>query len=169
MKHFLVALLMILAPHSTMLGLSTIIGLPIGASAPSFTLKSPEGKLVRLADFKGKVILLDFWGVNCPPCRVEMPHLQRLQAKYQHQGLIVLGIAGMESTIKGVAQVTKTLGITYQIAMDPGDKLGKLYQITAHPTTILIGREGKILHIEEGYAKGDEQVIEAAIQKAVSK
>ena len=143
--------------------------LPTGTPAPHFTLKSPEGKRVRLADFKGKVVLLDFWGVNCPPCRVEMPHLQRLQAKYQKQGLVVLGIAGMESTIRGVAHITRALSITYQIAMDPGDKLGKVYQVTAHPTTILIWRNGKILHVEEGYAKGDEQTIEAAIQKAVSR
>ncbi len=128
--------------------------------APAFSVKTVDGRTVRLSDLKGKVVLLDFGAVDCPPCRIEMPIIENWHKKYAGRGLVVLGLMEMNPKLNEVRKMQKTRGITYPIAIDPGEKLGKTYRLDAHPTTVLIDRKGLIVKAETGYARGDEKEIE---------
>ena len=132
----------------------------VGQSAPAFTVKTLAGKTFRLKDARGKVVLLDFWGVACPPCKIQMPALQRWHEQYAGRGMVVVGIEAMGTETKAIRKALKERGVTYPVASDTGNRLMTLYGVTAHPTTILIDQEGKIVHIEVGYVRGDEKEIE---------
>lgn len=134
-----------------------------GDRAPEFAARTVSGKTLRLADLRGKVVLLDFWAVDCPPCRIEMPVLERWHKQYAGRGFVVLGITEMNPKLADVRKALKQRGITYAVALDPGEKIGKLYKLEAHPTTILIDRTGKVVKAETGYLKGDEKPIEQAM------
>ncbi len=136
-----------------------------GSPAPDFAAQTTAGKALRLTDLRRKVVLLDFWAVACPPCRLQMPHLQRLSRKYAKNGLIVVGVTQMNPTNGALRNALRQSGVTYPVVTDPGEKIGqRIYQIEAHPTTVLIDRAGRIAHVETGYLKGDEKNLEARIR-----
>jgi peroxiredoxin len=138
--------------------------LPVGKPAPQFSARGLDGRSFRLSDLQGKVVLLDFWAVGCPPCRIEMPELQKLQRKYAAQGLRVIGVTQMDPTAQQARAALKELGVTYPALLDPGERIGKRYELEAHPTTVLIDRRGIIRKVNTGYLKGEEKEIEAAIR-----
>ncbi len=134
-----------------------------GKPAPPFTVTTLDGKSWSLAAFQGKTVLLDFGAVNCPPCRIEMPQLQRLHRKYKAKGLVLFGLLEMKPTVKESRKMLIERGVTYPVAIDAGEKIFAQYRLAAHPTTVLIDATGKIARIETGYIKGDEKALEAAI------
>lgn len=136
--------------------------------APAFTVKTLRGKTVRLSDFKGKVVLLDFGAVDCPPCRLEMPILEGWHKKYKSKGLVLLCLLEMNPKSVEARKMVKERGLTFPVAIDTNDIIGKRYGIEAHPTTILIDRSGKIVKAETGYLKGDEKAIETAFLPLLS-
>jgi peroxiredoxin len=138
--------------------------LPLGKPAPSFTARTLDGKPFRLRDLRGKVVLLDFWAVGCPPCRIEMPELHKLQRKYAAQGLRIIGVTQMDPTAQQARAALKELGVTYPALLDPDEKIGRRYQLEAHPTTVLIDRRGIVRMVNTGYLKGEEKEIESAIR-----
>ncbi|MBW3624268.1 MAG: redoxin family protein [Armatimonadetes bacterium] len=135
-----------------------------GKPAPAFTLKDLSGKPVSLADYKGKVVLADFWGTNCPPCIKAMPYLQSLHEKYGPKGFAVLGLSIDEKTAP-VAQVVKRTKVTYPIAM-ANAKTWSAYKINALPSLVLIGRDGRIVKRYGGEA--DKKAMEKEIEKALA-
>ena len=140
-----------------------------GDFAPDFSAQVVAGKTLRLSSLRGKIVLLDFWAVGCPPCRIEMPQLQRLYEKYRKDGLVVIGITQMNPMNKDIRAALKEYGVTYPVVTDPGEKIGqKVYRIEAHPTTILLDRAGKVVKVETGYVKGDEKPLEEAIRKLIA-
>ena len=113
--------------------------------APDWQLKDVAGQTVRLSDFKGKVILLDFWATWCPPCRAEIPGFVNLQKKYGPQGLVVIGISLDEGGTKVVTDFMRQAGINYRVVL--GDaKVAFLYGgIETIPTTFIIDRAGRVV------------------------
>lgn len=140
----------------------------VGQSAPPFTVKTLTGKTFRLKDARGKVVLLDFWGVACPPCKIQMPILQRWHKQYGGRGMVVIGIEAMGTETNAIRKALKERGVTYPVASDTRNWLMTLYNVTAHPTTILIDPAGKIVHIEVGYVRGDEKEIEKRLLPLLS-
>ena len=137
-----------------------------GKPAPGFTLKTPEGKTVSLADYKGEAVLLNFWATWCGPCKLEMPWLIELQKKYAPQGFTVLGISEDDGPPKQVADFAAKMGIDYPIVLSD-DKLNKAYGgVDYLPTSYYIGRDGKIA-VETGGIIS-ESAIEANIQKIIA-
>jgi thiol-disulfide isomerase/thioredoxin len=125
-------------------GTGTLAGANIkGLDAPAFELKALDGSTVKLADLRGKAVLLNFWATWCGPCKVEMPWLVELQNKYSAQGFQVLGIA-MEDDPGPVEEFTKQLGVNYTILMGK-NAVGDAYAVHGLPTTYYIGRNGKIV------------------------
>ncbi|MEO8044006.1 MAG: TlpA disulfide reductase family protein [Spartobacteria bacterium] len=113
--------------------------------APDFQLKNLEGKTIKLSDYKGKVVLLNFWATWCPPCREEIPDLVALQKQYAARGLVVLGISMDEGGAAGVARFAKKFEINYPIVMG-NEKTSEAYGgIQVLPTTFIIDRKGKVV------------------------
>lgn len=125
--------------------------------APDFSLKDQYGNTHTLSDYKGKTVFLNFWATWCPPCRAEMPDIQKLYESYSQEGenaLIVLGVAGplmgQEKSEEEIAAFLEENGYTYPVLMDTEGELFSQYGIYAFPTTFMIDREGNVF----GYLSG---------------
>ncbi len=137
-------------------------GPQVGQAATDWTLKDASGKDVSLSDLRGKVVVMDFWATWCPPCRAVMPSLQKLHEKYKDSGVLVLGMNCWES---GDAQAhMKDNGFTYGLMLK-ADDVAKAYGVSAIPTLIVVGPDGKIIHRSLG--SGGEEAIEAAVKGAL--
>jgi peroxiredoxin len=112
--------------------------------APSFKLKDLNGNTVSLEDYKGKVVLLDFWATFCGPCIKAMPKLQKLQEKHAAKGLAVVGIATDEEGAKVVAPMVAKTKVKYPILLS-NEAAWKNYEVTALPAMFLIDRQGQIV------------------------
>ncbi len=117
----------------------------LGKAAPDFVLTNLSSKTVRLSDFKGKVVLLDFWATWCAPCREEIPELIQLQRQYAGKEFTVLGVALDEEGAAVVKPVVQELGANYPVVIGNLQVAAAYGGIEALPTTFLIGRNGKIL------------------------
>lgn len=146
-------------------GTGSLAGADIeGKPAPDFELKALDGKMVKLADLRGKAVLLNFWATWCGPCKVEMPWFVELQNKYGAQGLQVVGIA-MEDDQGPVEEFTKQIGVNYTILMGK-NAVGDAYSVVGLPTTYYIDRSGKIVARHIGLVSLSE--IEKHVQESLA-
>lgn len=116
-----------------------------GAPAPDFALQSLDGKTVRLSDFRGKAVLLNFWATWCEPCKLEMPWFIELQKQYGPQGLQVLGVAMDDSGKDTIAKFAHNMGVDYPVLLGKesvSDQYGGLEYL---PTSFYIDRDGKVV------------------------
>jgi peroxiredoxin len=111
--------------------------------APAFNLKDIEGGMEGLADYKGKVIILNFWATWCPNCIEEMPSLQRLWEKFRVKGVEVIAVA-VDRKIDNVKSFAQRLGLTFPVLLDTDGMVRKNYEVSALPITYIIGKDGKI-------------------------
>jgi peroxiredoxin len=124
---------------------------PGGKAAPSFTLQDLNGKPVSLSDFKGKVIVLDFWATWCPPCVMEIPHFIELYEQYKDQGFAMVGISLDSQGVSVVKSFVRKYQVNYPILMTDG-QVDKAYGgITYIPTTFVIDSAGNIRQKYIGY------------------
>ena len=125
--------------------------------APDFTLKSLEGSNLRLDEYKGQVVLINFWATWCGPCRQELPLLDRIHQRYQDAGFAVLGInvEGASKTDEAQAMVSKA-GVTFPVLVDEGQQVSELYALEAMPTSVVVDRDGVVRYVHLGYKPGDE-------------
>ena len=136
-----------------------------GAAAPDFTLKSLDGKDVRLSDFKGKAVLLNFWATYCQPCKIEMPWFAELNKQYAPQGLEVVGVAMDDVGNDAIRKYATELGVNYPILIGK-ESVADLYGgMQFLPTTFYIDRQGKIVDRVFGLVSHSE--IEGNIKKAL--
>ena len=147
-------------------GRTVVVGDVRGKVAPDFELVSLDGKRVKLSDFRGKAVLLNFWATWCSPCKVEMPWFVDLQKKYGNDGLVVLGVAMDDSDSSKIAQFASEMGVNYPVLLGT-DKVSEEYgDVEYLPTSFYIDREGKFVGKGVGLlARGE---IEANIQKALA-
>ncbi len=127
-----------------------------GQSAPDFVLKSATGENLRLSEYRGDVVMINFWATWCGPCRQEMPLLDELYARYQRVGFSLLGINIDDDSRRAMAMVDE-LGVSFPVLFDEHKEVSKLYEVEAMPVTILLDREGTVRHIHHGYKPGYEQ------------
>ena len=143
-----------------------LVGNVQGVQAPDFTLTSLDGSQVRLSDFRGKAVLLNFWATWCPPCKVEMPWFEDLQNRYGKDGLVVLGVAMDDSEPATIAKFASELGVNYPVLLGT-DKVSDDYgDVQYLPTTFYIGRDGTIVDKMTGLL--DRKDIEDAAKKALN-
>lgn len=116
-----------------------------GFTAPDFELETPLGEIIKLSDFRGKSVVLNFWASWCPPCRAEMPALQNIYSEYREKDVIILGVNAThnDSIVKAIefAQLNK---LTFPILFDTTGMTNKEYQINSLPTTFFINSNGVI-------------------------
>jgi thiol-disulfide isomerase/thioredoxin len=122
----------------------------------SFTLPDINGKEVKLADYKGKVTIVDVWGTWCPPCRIEIPHFVALRAKYKDKGFDVVGLnytpQGKGESKATVSSFVKENGITYACLIGDEKTFEQFPEFRGFPTTLFLDREGKVRYKHVGYA-----------------
>jgi thiol-disulfide isomerase/thioredoxin len=145
---------------------STLVGDVRGQAAPEFELTSLDGKRVKLSDFRGKAVLLNFWATWCEPCKVEMPWFVELQKKYGNDGLVVLGVAMDDTETSKIAQFASEMGVNYPVLLGT-DQVSEDYgNVQYLPTSFYIDREGKLVGKGTGLLGRDE--IEQNVQKALA-
>lgn len=150
--------------------LAVIIGLGInehalaletGKPAPEFTAQAGKGN-IQLADYRGKVVYLDFWASWCGPCKLSFPWMNALQSKYGAQGLQVVAI-NLDTKQEDALEFLKTTPGNFHIAYDPKGVMPRQYEIKGMPSSILIDRDGKILAQHAGFNDASKAKIEQAI------
>jgi peroxiredoxin len=123
---------------------AAMVGDVRGMQAPDFELTSLDGKRVKLSDFRGKAVVLNFWATWCPPCKVEMPWFVEFQKQHEKDGLVILGIAMDDSEPQKIAQFTSEMGVNYPVLLGT-DKVSEQYgNVEFLPTTFYVDRHGKI-------------------------
>jgi peroxiredoxin len=128
----------------------------ISTPAPDFALRSTNAANVRLSEYLGQVVLINFWATWCGPCRQEMPLLDALHAKYERAGFVLLGINIDEDRDEAV-EMARTLNVTYPMLFDARKEVSRAYQVDSMPLTVLIDREGVVRYVSEGYKPGYEK------------
>ncbi len=133
--------------------------------APDFTLQDVEGRDVRLADYRGKVVLLKFWATWCAPCRMEVPDFINLQRDYSDRGVEVIAISMDREGARVVAPFVKQHGINYRVLVDGTSVVNRLGGIPGVPTTFLLDRQGRVVGSLSGYNPPDvwKALAEAAL------
>ena len=119
--------------------------------APTFAVRTLEGKTFRLLELRGRPVVLDFWATWCAPCRASMPHLDRIQERYAGEGLVVLGLSVDDAGPGGVRRFAERLGIRFRLAMAEEKLLDQYGPIRQIPTTFFINRRGEVVRRTVGY------------------
>lgn len=143
-----------------------LVGNVQGVRAPDFTLTSLDGRKVKLSDFRGKAVLLNFWATWCPPCKVEMPWFEDLQRQYAKDGLVVLGIAMDDSEPASIAKFATQLGVNYLVLLGTDQVSDDYGDVQYLPTTFYISRDGTIVDKMTGLLERKD--IEEAVKKTLN-
>ena len=125
--------------------------------APAFKLSARGGKTVDLAQFKGQVVMINFWATWCGPCRQEMPLLEDIYKKYKPMGFTMLAV-NVEPDSKAADDFLNKLSkpVTFPVAYDVDSKVSKLYKVPGMPSTVFVDRKGNVRVLHKGYKAGDE-------------
>jgi peroxiredoxin len=137
----------------------------VNKQAPEFMLKDINGRDVALSSFKGKAVLINFWATWCPPCRAEMPALNKLYREYRDKGLTVIAV----STDRSMASVKNFLSkspVDFPILMDPDGKVSRQFRVFSLPTSFLLDKNGIILQRYLGEEEWDSPGIRNKIREA---
>ncbi|MDX2410474.1 MAG: TlpA disulfide reductase family protein [Woeseiaceae bacterium] len=126
-----------------------------GQAAPDFALKNSSGDNVRLSEYRGDVVMVNFWATWCGPCRQEMPLLDELYSRYERVGFSLLGVNIDDDSRKAMNMVSE-LGVSFPVLFDARKEVSKLYKVEAMPVTVLIDREGTVRYVHHGYKPGYE-------------
>jgi thiol-disulfide isomerase/thioredoxin len=139
-----------------------------GQPAPAFTLLDLKGKKVSLSDFKGRPLVVNFWGTYCAPCKIEMPWLQEFSLKYAADGFRVVGITyDSEVGRDTIAQTTQRLGVTYPILLStPKAEKDYLSNTEALPMSFYVDKTGKVIEITAGLGTKDQ--LEAMVKETIA-
>lgn len=136
-----------------------------GQPAPAFELPGPAGA-VRLEQYQGKLVYLDFWASWCGPCRHSFPWMNEMQAKYGAQGLQVVGI-NVDAKTDDARSFLANTPARFVVAFDPAGAAPRQYGIKGMPSSVLIGPDGKVLFEHSGFREGDRAELESRIRAAL--
>ncbi len=128
----------------------------VGEAAPDFALKSASGENLRLSEYRGEVVMINFWATWCGPCRQEMPLLDELYDRYARVGFRLLGV-NIDDNRQQAIRMVEELDVSFPVLFDSEKSVSKEYQVEAMPVTVLVDRDGKVRYVHHGYQPGYEQ------------
>ena len=134
--------------------------------APDFDLPGRAGA-VRLSDYKGKTVYLDFWASWCGPCKQSFPWMNDMQARYGAKGLRVVGI-NLDQKSEDARDFLKDTPASFDVAFDQGGKTPKSFAIKGMPTSVLIGPDGKVISVHTGFKPEQTAELETHIKQALN-
>jgi len=139
-----------------------------GSSAPDFILKTLDGRDVKLSEYKGNVVLVEFWATWCPPCRASVPELISIQDKYKNKGFVILGVSVDEgqNLVAKLTDFTGEFRINYPILLGNED-VARAYNVRSIPTSFLVDKDGKIVTWYMGYTDQFESSIASQLAKLI--
>jgi len=129
----------------------------VGRDAPDFTLKASDGANLRLSEFRGQVVLVNFWARSDGDSRQQIPALDRISITYQRAGLVVIGVS-VDEDLRRSKEFAASMGVSYAMLFDTGTEIGKDYFLRKIPMTILVDRSGVVRYSAVGFKRGDERV-----------
>ena len=127
----------------------------VGKDAPDFVLKGIDGKNLRLSEFRGQVVLVNFWARWENDSRQQMPALDRINKTYQRAGLVILGVS-VDEDLGRAREFAKSMSVSYPLLFDTGSEIGNDYLLEKLPVTILVDRAGVVRYSSVGFKHGDE-------------
>ncbi|HEY6878982.1 MAG TPA: TlpA disulfide reductase family protein [Polyangiales bacterium] len=138
-----------------------------GAVAPEIALKDRAGHPVKLAELKGKVVLVDFWASWCGPCREELPVLDALYKKYKERGLVIIGV-GLDRDTDKLNKFLRALPLSFPVVHDPAGAVADKYEPPKMPSSYIIDKRGLIRHVHAGFKASDKAVLEKELTALLS-
>ena len=129
----------------------------VGKDAPDFVLKGMDGRNLRMSEYRGQVVLVNFWARWAGDSRQEMPALDRINTTYGRAGLVVIGVS-IDEDLARAREFAGAMKVSYPILFDTGSDIGRDYQLQKMPMTILVDRAGVVRYSNVGYKRGDERV-----------
>lgn len=135
--------------------------------APAFTLASISGQTASLNQYKGQVIMVNFWATWCGPCQQEMPLLDQMYKKFKPTGFTLLGV-NVDKDVPTVKDLLTRKPVTFPILLDPTNQVSKAYHVNDMPSTVIIDRKGDIRYVHRGYKPGDENEYQNRIRQLIA-
>jgi peroxiredoxin len=160
------AIILLTALAALVYGQVQAAAVTVQAPAPDFTLRSLEGRNLRLAEQRGNVVLVNFWASWCGPCKVEMPHLNKLHDKYRAAGVTLLGV-NVDEDVRTAQSASAKLAVRFPVLHDADKLVSKRYDLQSMPATVLIDRDGRVRYLHRGYRDGMEADYERQIRELV--
>ena len=132
--------------------------------APDFTVTGLAGERISLHDFRGRVVFLNFWATWCPPCKKEMPSMERLYRRYRDRGFVILAVSIDTGDKADVAAFVKAHGLTFPIGLDPTLEVANRYTVRALPSSFLVGKDSEMIAVALGPRDWDGAAAHALIE-----
>ena len=133
-------------------------------AARDFTVPTPAGGALRLADYRGKVVFVNFWATWCPPCKEEMPSMERLYQRFKERGFIVLAVSVDAEGAGAVNRFVKENKLTYPIGLDPQMALASEYGVRALPSSFFVDRRGILVAVALGPREWDSKAARELVE-----
>ena len=137
-----------------------------GGPAPAFTLAALTGQSTSLTEFKGQVVLVNFWATWCGPCQQEMPLLDQMYKKYKQAGFTLIGVS-VDKNAAPVRELMARKPVSFPVLLDPANQVSKAYHVDEMPSSVIIDRKGEIRYVHRGYKPGDENEYQDRIRQLI--
>ncbi|MBW2455142.1 MAG: TlpA family protein disulfide reductase [Deltaproteobacteria bacterium] len=137
-----------------------------GLETLSFSLPNTQGQQVSPADFAGRVVLVDIWATWCKPCMLSLPFYADLHERYEAQGLTILGV-NIDEEAGTLAEYLVEHPLPFTVLRDPQSSLPASLDVETMPTSVLIGRDGRVLYVHDGFDDGEQVEVEERVVAAL--
>ncbi|MGB6356376.1 MAG: TlpA disulfide reductase family protein [Steroidobacteraceae bacterium] len=145
---------------------ATAFAADAGGPAPAFTLTTLTGAPGALSQYKGQVVMVNFWATWCGPCQQEMPLLDQMYKKYKPAGFTLIGV-NVDKEAPPVKELMARKPVSFPVLLDPANQVSKAYHVDEMPSSVIIDRKGEIRYIHRGYKPGDENEYQDRIRQLI--
>jgi peroxiredoxin len=149
---------------SMLSGVASVAALERGARAPEIGLSDTRGRSINVSEYRGKVVLVDFWASWCAPCREELPVLERLYGRYKARGFVVVGV-NVDRSVDNMRDFLRRTRLSFPIVHDAQQHVASRYRPPRMPSSYLVDKQGVIRFVHAGFRASDARSLEREIQQ----